>query len=126
MPIEPIHVGPVDAAAGAAFYVRPVRRIDLRHDGIGPVAKFFVRKGVVKADDGKRRVREKLGGPIGADSGTKLPRLQRAVGDPRIATLPFSLGIPDETIRAPIEDVIGDGDFADDVRPIRPVITKYQ
>src|ERR1043166_4028895 len=124
LPVVPVYVRPVDAAAGPAFYARPIRRVNLGHDRVGPITEFLIRERGMIADNGKGSVREELGGPIGANVGAVLPGQPRAVGaDPGLAAFPFRLGIPDETIGAMVEDVVGDGNFAGDILAVGTVVT---
>src|ERR1051326_415890 len=95
LPVVPVYVRPVNAAAGPAFYARPIRRVKLGHDRVGPVTEFLVRERGMIADDGKGSVREELGGPIGADVGAELPGQRRAPrSGPSVAGFPILTPLP--------------------------------
>ena len=100
--------------------------INLRHHGIAPKTKFLVRKTGVEIDDRKRRVGEKLVGPVGAHLRTLRPGERRAIAaHARNAALPFDLGVPHEAVRADVEHVIRDGDFAGGVGGVGAVVAEH-
>jgi len=77
----------------------------------------------VKSDNGERRVSEKFIGPMGTHRGALRPGQRRALrADP--AALPFGFGIPDKAVRALIEHVIGNGNFAGGVGRVRAIVAE--
>ena len=100
--------------------------INLRHHGVAPITKFLVGKRGVDADDGERRMGEKFVRPVGAHLRAKLPRLRRAIGDPRAAGFPLRLGVKNKTVRALVKNIIRHCDFADEVRAVGTVVAKDQ
>ena len=75
------------------------------------------------ANDGKRSMGEEFGWPFRAHGRAKLPGQRRSIGpDPRIAALPFGLGVPDKPVGALVEHVIGDADFGWDILAVGPVV----
>src|SRR4051812_24451053 len=79
------------------------------------------------ADNGKWRMREKFGWPIGTHRRTKLPCQGATISsDPCLVTFPFRLCIKHKAICPLIENIIRDAYFRRYVRAIRTVITKNQ
>ena len=89
--------------------------INLRHDGIAPVAKFFVGKTGVEINNRERGVGEKFVGPVRAHGGAKLPRLGGGVGDAGAAAFPFRFGIENKSVGTLIKTEIGNRHFTGNV-----------
>ena len=101
--------------------------INLGHYDIGPVAKLLVWKGGVAGNDRHRGVGKEFGGPVRSDGGAKLPGQSGAIGaDPGLVAFPLSLGIPNETVGALVEHVIGHGDLPGNIPAVRTVIAENQ
>lgn len=127
LPVIPVHVCPIDRGADGFAQVGGTEVINLRHDIIAPVAEFLEGKSIVETDDGKGRVGEKLVGPMRADGGAELPGFGRTIGaDPGLITLPFGFGIENKTVGALVENIIGNGNFTDDIGAVGTVVAKDQ